>query len=327
MAVKIRLARHGKKGKPYYHVVVADARAPRDGRYIENIGHYNPNIIPADIEVDRDKAVAWLNKGAQPTDTCRAILSYTGVLYKKHLQGGVTKGAFDQAEADRRFDAWLQDKEAKLQAKKDGRSQEVEADRKARLDAEKKKAQEIAAAVSAKLATAAGVDIAVEEVEAATEASAPTEETTPEPVAEATPEPVAEAPVEPVVEATPEPVAEAKPEPVAEETKEEPAAEAAPEPVVEEAVAADDLTKIEGIGPKIAETLVAAEVSTFAALAKTDVTKLAEIIAEVRGKHVPDTWPKQAEMAEAGQWDELKKWQDELDGGKPADAAPAPEGE
>ena len=96
MAVKIRLARHGKKGYAFYHIVAADSRAPRDGRFIEKLGTYNPNTNPATIDLDFEKALGWLQKGAQPTDTCRAILSYKGVLYKKHLLGGIAKGAFSE---------------------------------------------------------------------------------------------------------------------------------------------------------------------------------------------------------------------------------------
>lgn len=119
MSVKIRLQRHGKKGKPFYHIVVADSRARRDGRFIEKLGTYNPITNPATIDLNVDSAVKWLNNGAQPTDTARSILSYKGVLYKKHLQGGVAKGAFDQAEAERRFNAWVEEKEAKIQGKVD----------------------------------------------------------------------------------------------------------------------------------------------------------------------------------------------------------------
>ena len=103
MAVKIRLARKGRKKLAYYHIVVADSRSPRDGRYIEKIGNYNPVTDPATIEIDFNKALDWLQKGAQPTDTCRAILSYKGIMLKKHLLEGVKKGAFDEAEADRRL--------------------------------------------------------------------------------------------------------------------------------------------------------------------------------------------------------------------------------
>lgn len=150
MATKIRLQRHGKKGKPFYHVVVADSRAPRDGKFIERIGSYNPNTNPATIDLNFDKALDWLNQGAQPTDTTRAILSYKGVLYKKHLQGGVKKGAFDQETADARFAEWLKSKEALIDGKKEGLAQSKAEAKKAALAAEAKKKAEIAAAVEAK---------------------------------------------------------------------------------------------------------------------------------------------------------------------------------
>ena len=111
MPVKIRLTRHGRKRYAYYHIVVADSRAPRDGRYIERIGSYNPNTNPATIDLNVDKALTWLGQGAQPTDTARAILSYKGVMMKKHLLEGVKKGAFDEAEAERRFNKWMEEKE------------------------------------------------------------------------------------------------------------------------------------------------------------------------------------------------------------------------
>lgn len=119
MPVKIRLARHGRKQHAYYHIVVANSRAPRDGRFIERIGSYNPNTNPATIDLDFEKALSWLFKGAQPTDTTRTLLSVKGVMMKKHLLEGVKKGAFDEAEAEKRFQAWLTSKEAKIQAKKD----------------------------------------------------------------------------------------------------------------------------------------------------------------------------------------------------------------
>ena len=118
MAVKIRLARKGRKKLAFYHIVVADSRSPRDGRYIEKIGSYNPVTNPATIELDFDKALGWLQNGALPTDTCRAILSYKGVLIKKHLLEGVKKGAFDEAEATKRFEDWMKKNEAKIEAKK-----------------------------------------------------------------------------------------------------------------------------------------------------------------------------------------------------------------
>jgi small subunit ribosomal protein S16 len=119
MPVKIRLQRHGKKGKPYYWIVAADARSKRDGKYLEKLGAYNPNTNPATIELDIDGAVKWLQNGAQPTDTARAILSYKGAMMKKHLAGGVAKGALTQEQADEKFNAWVAEKEAKVQAKKD----------------------------------------------------------------------------------------------------------------------------------------------------------------------------------------------------------------
>ncbi|MEN1785475.1 MAG: 30S ribosomal protein S16, partial [Bacteroidota bacterium] len=126
-----------KKGKPFYWIVAADSRSKRDGKFLEKLGTYNPNTNPATVDLHVDNAVKWLNFGAQPTDTARAILSYKGVLMKKHLLGGVKKGAFDEAEAEKRFQAWLAEKEGKIQAKKDGLSQaEAEAKAKA-LAAEK----------------------------------------------------------------------------------------------------------------------------------------------------------------------------------------------
>ena len=138
MSVKIRLQRHGKKGKPFYHIVVADARARRDGKFIEKIGTYNPIANPAVIELNVDAAVKWLNNGAQPTDTARAILSYKGVLYKKHLQGGVDKGAFDQAAADSKFATWLEGKEQQVLRKKDSLAKSKDDAKKAAFEAETK---------------------------------------------------------------------------------------------------------------------------------------------------------------------------------------------
>ena len=118
MATKIRLQRHGKKGNAFYYIVVADARAPRDGRFIERLGSYNPNTNPATIDINFDKTLAWVNDGAQPTDTCRAILSYKGVLYKKHLEGGLKKGALTEEQVEEKFQAWLDQKAGKIPARK-----------------------------------------------------------------------------------------------------------------------------------------------------------------------------------------------------------------
>lgn len=117
MPVKIRLTRQGRKKRPYYHIVVSDSRAPRDGRFIEKLGNYDPNTNPATIELDFGKSLDWVLKGAQPTDTCRAILSYKGVMYKKHLVEGVRKNAFSEEEAEKKFNLWASGKEAKIQAK------------------------------------------------------------------------------------------------------------------------------------------------------------------------------------------------------------------
>ena len=161
MSVKIRLARHGRKQHAYYHIVVANSRSPRDGRFIERIGSYNPNTNPATIDLDFDKAISWLNSGAQPTDTCRTILSHKGVMMKKHLLEGVKKGAFDAAEADKRFEAWKASKEANVNKTKEQLAAQKQADLKARQKAEaevnkakaaeqaQKKADAIAAAIPA----------------------------------------------------------------------------------------------------------------------------------------------------------------------------------
>lgn len=114
MAVKIRLQRKGRKQRPFYHIVVADSRSPRDGRFIEKLGTYNPMTSPATIDIDREKAYEWIANGAQPTDTVRAILRFKGVLLKKHLQRGVAKGAFSQEEADARWQQWIDAKESKI---------------------------------------------------------------------------------------------------------------------------------------------------------------------------------------------------------------------
>jgi small subunit ribosomal protein S16 len=137
MPVKIRLQRHGKKGKPYYWIVAADSRSKRDGKYLEKLGAYNPNTNPATIELNVDGAVTWLQNGAQPTDTAKAILSYKGAMLKNHLVGGVRKGALTEEQAETKFNAWLEEKTAKIAAKTDGLSK-VDADAKAKaLEAEK----------------------------------------------------------------------------------------------------------------------------------------------------------------------------------------------
>ncbi len=250
MAVKIRLARRGRKKQAMYDVVVADARAPRDGRFIEKIGRYNPNTDPAFIELDENKAFDWVMKGAQPTDTVRAMLSYRGVMIKKHLQIGVNKGAITQEDADKKFEAWKADKEASIQKKKDALAKDTAGKAKARQEAEakvkearaealKKKAEEAAAAAEPVAEETEEVaEATTEEAPAAeapvaeeTKSEAPAEEVKEEtPAAEAEEEPKVGVKEEPAAEAKEEPKAEAKEEtPAAEEAKEEKAAEASEE--------------------------------------------------------------------------------------------------
>ncbi|MBQ0076943.1 MAG: 30S ribosomal protein S16 [Bacteroidales bacterium] len=195
MATKIRLARHGHKDYAYYHIVVADSRSPRDGKIIERIGSYNPNLNPAKVDLNFERALYWVNVGAQPSDTVRFILSGEGVMLMKHLQGGVKKGAFDEAEAQKRFNAWKAEKDAKnskiskaeadkkvAEAKKamaaeveanKAKAEAVAAKRKAEADALAAKAQEAAQEAAAAEAEANGEEIPAEE--AAAEEVAPAE--------------------------------------------------------------------------------------------------------------------------------------------------------
>ncbi|MCC5937329.1 MAG: 30S ribosomal protein S16 [Lunatimonas sp.] len=183
MAVKIRLARRGRKKMAIYDVVVADARAPRDGRFIEKIGSYNPNTDPATIHINNDRALKWLLNGAQPTDTVKAMLSYRGVMLKKHLQIGVQKGAISQEQADEKFQAWLTTKEQAIAAKVDSISQAKDsakqaalaaeaAKNQARLDAIKKREEDAAAAVAAAEAEARAAEAPAEEAPATEETPA-----------------------------------------------------------------------------------------------------------------------------------------------------------
>ena len=325
MSVRMRLQRHGRKKKPFYHIVIADARAPRDGKFIERLGFYNPNTNPATIELDTERSLDWLHKGAQPTNTVKAILSYTGVLYRKHLQRGVSKGAFSQEVADQKFVEWLEQKRNTIDGKKAGLDQEKadkiaqqeNAEREKRLANRPKEEPKPKAEV--------------------VQAEAPK----PEPKAEAPkaeapkPEPKAEAPKpEPKVEAPkPEPKAEApKPEPVVEvkevvvEQKEatvvEKIVETTPLSTIAHSIPVgqgDDLKMIEGIGPKIEEALYNAGINTWEKLSQTPAEKVKEVLDAAEGNfgsHDPTTWPKQAEMAHNGDWGDLKEWQDKLDGGK-----------
>ena len=245
MSVKIRLQRHGKKGKPFYWVVAADARSKRDGKYLEKIGTYNPNTNPATIELNLDSAVQWLHNGAQPTDTARAILSYKGAMLKHHLDGGIRKGALTQEQADAKLAVWLDAKAGKVDAKKDGLSK-VQADAKAKaLKAEKE--------VNAKrLAAAAEAEVAAQEAE---QEEVVAEESAEEVVAEVAVEETPAAEEVAVVEETPaaeEVVAEVAVEetPAAEEVVAEEAAvvEEAPsaEVVAEEAAVVEEAPASEG---------------------------------------------------------------------------------
>jgi len=231
MATKIRLQRHGKKGKPFFHIVAADTRAKRDGKYIERLGSYNPNTNPARIDIDFDRCLSWLKTGAERTDTANAILKYKGVVYKYHLDRGVLKGAMTQDQADAKFDKWMKEKDAKLEGQIGNIAKAIDADTKAKFKAEteiKEARAKILLAKSSELAAAAAAEVAA--------ANAPEETTTDEaPAAEAANEeatPIAEtpateeaAPAEEVKEEAPAVEAKAEEAPAAEEAKQEAPAE------------------------------------------------------------------------------------------------------
>ena len=180
MATKIRLQRHGHKGYAYYHVVVADSRAPRDGKFIERIGSYNPNTNPATIDLNFERALYWIQNGAQPTDTARFVLSSEGVMLKKHLLGGVKKGAFDEATAESKFEAWKKNKQAATQKVAEKLSKDAADNAKKRLEAEAEVNKNIAEKVAkkkAEVAMAAAADQAeAEKAEEAPAAEAPATE-------------------------------------------------------------------------------------------------------------------------------------------------------
>ncbi len=340
MAVKIRLARRGRRKNPYYHIIIADARSPRDGKFIENIGSYNPMTVPATIEIDRDKAFEWLTKGAQPTNTVRAILKFKGVYYRKHLMRGVAKGSLTEEKAMEMYNEWIEAKEAKIAARVEETRKKKEEFWKmvsGEIKAAKPKA-DVAAAEAFRETSEEEAAPATEEAAPATEEAAPVaKETAPKaeaPVAEApTPEPTpaaeeaATAPVaeEPAKEEA-KPEVESTTESVEEKKEETPVVAAAAAAPVAEAVTAkpDDLTKIEGIGPAISKLLGAAGIITFSDLASKNVDDVKGILADAGARftmHDPTTWGKQADMAAKGEWDALKKWQDELDGGKEVSAS------
>ncbi|NQX76844.1 30S ribosomal protein S16 [Gilvibacter sp.] len=168
MPVKIRLQRHGKKGKPFYWIVAADSRAKRDGRFLEKLGTYNPNVNPAEINLNVDGAVQWLQNGAQPTDTARAILSYKGAMLKNHLMGGVTKGALTEEQAEAKFNAWLEDK-AKAVSQKEANIADAKAKAKAEALAAEKAVNEARIAASVEVEGEEAAEEAAAEADAAKE--------------------------------------------------------------------------------------------------------------------------------------------------------------
>jgi small subunit ribosomal protein S16 len=176
MPVRIRLQRHGRKGYAFFHIVAADSRASRDGRFIQKIGTYNPNTNPATIDLNFDDALGWLRKGAQPSDTCRAILSYKGVMHKHHLLKGVDKGAFTADEAEAKFQAWMESKHGAIEGKKTSLAEKAAKEQSNRLEAERKRNEERAEALAAKEAEAKAAE---EAANAPAEEEAPAEEAAP----------------------------------------------------------------------------------------------------------------------------------------------------
>lgn len=175
MATRIRLQRHGRKNYAFYSIVIADARAPRDGRFTEKIGTYNPNTNPSTVDLNFDRALYWVLVGAQPTDTVRNILSAEGVYLKKHLLGGVKKGAFDEATAEAKFNAWKAEKDSKLAAAKEKKAAAKKASAAERLAAEKKANEALAAKIAEKKAAAVAAATASEEEAAPAEEKTPAE--------------------------------------------------------------------------------------------------------------------------------------------------------
>lgn len=229
MPTKIRLQRYGKKGQPFYHIVIADGRAPRDGKFIEKIGTYNPIAVPAQIQIDFERALYWVTTGAESTDTVKAILHYKGVMFKKHLLKGIAKGALSQEQADVKFNEWQVAKDDKILHASKEKVLSAKTEDKKRFEAETKINEAKAQALAKKLAkeakamaTSAAIEVAEEEVVAEV-AAEPVAEVAAEPVAEVAAEPLAEVAAEPLAEVAAEPVAEVAAEPVAEVATEEPA--------------------------------------------------------------------------------------------------------
>ena len=259
--VRIRLARRGRKKAAMYDIVVADARAPRDGRFIEKLGTYNPNTNPATVLLNGEKAVKWLLNGAQPTDTTRSILSHEGVMLRKHLQVGVNKGSITQEVADERFAAWKEEKNTKVEGKKEGLVQSQANAKQAAFDAERK-VKETRAALLAKKNVVEEVVVAAPVIEEAVAEVAPVAEVAAEevaaPVAETTVEEVAVAEVAPVVEAAVEETPVVEVAPLAEAAVEEVAvAEVAP--VAETAVEENPTVEVTPIAEAAVEEMAIAE--------------------------------------------------------------------
>ena len=231
MPAKIRLQRKGKKGQPFYHIVIADGRAPREGRFIERIGTYNPLTKPAEIDLNFDKAIDWMQKGAQPTDTVKAILSYKGVLYKYHLLQGVKKGAMTVEQAEEKFQSWASEKQAKIVSKIRENELKAKESKKEQVAHEEKLNEAKAAAVAKKLAKVAEAEASArKEAIAELQAKADAESQAAAKMkadAHATEDVEPEAKEEVVAETQNEPVAEIQEEVVAEEAATEP--EAAPQ--------------------------------------------------------------------------------------------------
>ncbi len=233
MATRIRLQRHGRKSRPIFHIVVADSRAKRDGRFIEALGIYNPNTNPATIDINFERALEWMMTGAEPSDTARAILSHKGILMKKHLLEGVKKGALTLEQVEERFEKWLNEKQALVDNKVTSLMSSAQKTKADRLKAETESNAKKAGAIAAKLALMSSAALETAEAAAAAEANA---EEAPEASAETAPEVAAEAAPEVAEEVATEAAAEAAPE-VAEEAAPEVAAEAAAAP---EATESDD---------------------------------------------------------------------------------------
>ena len=247
MPVRIRLARHGRKSRPYYYIVVADSRAPRDGKFIERIGSYNPVTNPATLELDFDKALEWIQKGAQPSDTARSLLQQKGVMYKNHLLKGVLKGALTEEEAEKKFQEWISQKESELSGIAQKIKADIESEQKARLAAESKIRESMAAELARKRSELVAAETEGETAEAEAEAAEGQSETQETPAPEDAPaaeEPAAEKAEEPAAEKAEEPAAEKAEEPAADKA-EEPAADKAEEPAAEKAKAPEKEKKAE----------------------------------------------------------------------------------